>query len=164
MYKRFEELCEEKGVTPYRVAKETGITTATLSNWKAGRYKPKADKMLTLAKYFGVEYSYLMGYTDDRTLPKNAIDTTALTDMMTESFLDAVDRGEIELPEDDMEEKISDTGKKYYFSDETAELAQRAFEDKDTRILMDATKDLKPDDMKMVIDLAIRLKGTNPDG
>ena len=61
-------------------------------------------------------------------------------------------------------EKVSDSGKKYYFSDETAELAQRAFEDKSTRILMDATRDLKPDDMKMVIDLAMRLKGTNTDG
>lgn len=62
------------------------------------------------------------------------------------------------------EEKVSDSGKKYYFSDETAELAQRAFEDKSTRILMDATKDLTPDDLQMVVDLAIRLKGTNPDG
>lgn len=61
-------------------------------------------------------------------------------------------------------EKVSDSGKKYYFSDETAELAQRAFEDKSTRILMDATRDLKPDDMTMVIDLAMRLKGTNTDG
>ena len=62
------------------------------------------------------------------------------------------------------EEKVSDSGKKYYFSDETAELAQRAFEDKSTRILMDATKDLTPGDLQMVVDLAIRLKGTNPDG
>lgn len=43
-YQRFVELCEKKGVTAYKVAKETGITTATLSNWKNGRYMPKADK------------------------------------------------------------------------------------------------------------------------
>jgi transcriptional regulator with XRE-family HTH domain len=61
-------------------------------------------------------------------------------------------------------EKISDSGKKYYFSDETAELAQEAFTNKKTRILLDATRDLKPDDMQMVIDLAMRLKGTNTDG
>lgn len=35
MYEIFEKLCEEKGVTPYRVCKETGVTTATISNWKS---------------------------------------------------------------------------------------------------------------------------------
>lgn len=45
MYDIFEKLCEQNKVTPYRVCKETGITTATISNWKAGRYVPKQDKM-----------------------------------------------------------------------------------------------------------------------
>ena len=71
MYERFEQLCEEKGVTPYRVAKETGITTATLSNWKAGRYRPKADKLLAIANYFGVSYSYLLGLSDVKYAPKS---------------------------------------------------------------------------------------------
>ena len=60
MYKIFEELCKENCVTPYRVCKETGITTATISNWKAGRYTPKADKMQKIADYFGVSLEYLM--------------------------------------------------------------------------------------------------------
>ena len=53
-YETFERLCNEKGVTPYRVAKDTGVTTATLSSWKSGRYTPKADKLQKLADYFGV--------------------------------------------------------------------------------------------------------------
>lgn len=36
MYSVFVKLMEEKGLTPYRVAKETGITQATLSRWKTG--------------------------------------------------------------------------------------------------------------------------------
>lgn len=60
MYDIFEKLCEEKGVTPYRVCKETGITTATISNWKAGRYIPKQDKMKKIADFFGVTVDYLM--------------------------------------------------------------------------------------------------------
>lgn len=60
MYKIFEELCELKGVTPYRVCKETGLTTATISNWKAGRYTPKQDKLQKIADYFGVTIEYLM--------------------------------------------------------------------------------------------------------
>lgn len=60
MYKIFEELCKSKGVTPYRVCKETGLTTATVSNWKAGRYTPKQDKLQKIADYFGVSIEYLM--------------------------------------------------------------------------------------------------------
>lgn len=60
MYEIFEKLCEEKGVTPYRVCKETGITTATISNWKAGRYTPKQDKLQKIAEFLGVTIEYLM--------------------------------------------------------------------------------------------------------
>ena len=65
MYDIFNKLCEEKGVTPYRVCKETGITTATISNWKAGRYIPKADKMKKIADYFEVSVDYLMTGEED---------------------------------------------------------------------------------------------------
>lgn len=60
MYEIFEGLCSKKGVTPYRVCKETGISTAAMSNWKAGRYKPKQDKMQKIADYFNVSVEYLM--------------------------------------------------------------------------------------------------------
>ncbi len=65
MYDIFENLCIEKGVTPYRVCKETGLTTSTISNWKAGRYTPKADKLQKIADYFGVSIEFLMG-TDEK--------------------------------------------------------------------------------------------------
>jgi transcriptional regulator with XRE-family HTH domain len=60
MYDIFEKLCVLNNVTPYRVCKETGITTATISNWKAGRYVPKQDKMKKIADFFGVSVDYLM--------------------------------------------------------------------------------------------------------
>lgn len=60
MYDIFQKLLDERGVTAYRVAKETGVGTATLSSWKNGRYTPKPDKMQKLADYFGVSLEYLM--------------------------------------------------------------------------------------------------------
>ena len=60
MYEVFEKLCKERGVTAYRVCKATGLTTASISNWKAGRYTPKMDKMKKIADYFGVSVNYLM--------------------------------------------------------------------------------------------------------
>ena len=49
-----------KGVTDYELSKNTGVPTSTLSNWKAGRYAPKADKINSLADYFGVTIEYFM--------------------------------------------------------------------------------------------------------
>ena len=65
MYEIFRKLCQDNAVTPYRVCKETGLTTATISNWKAGRYVPKTDKMQKIADYFGVSIEYLMTGTDN---------------------------------------------------------------------------------------------------
>lgn len=60
MYDIFERLLNERGITAYRVAKETGVTTATLTNWKKGNYTPKQDKLQKIADYFGVTIEYLM--------------------------------------------------------------------------------------------------------
>ena len=49
----------------------------------------------------------------------------------------------------------------YYFDPETAMLAQAAANDPDMRLLLDAKRDLSPEDMKMIIDLAKRLLNRN---
>jgi transcriptional regulator with XRE-family HTH domain len=61
MYEIFEQLLQLNNITPYRVAKETGIATATLSDWKNGKSTPKQDKLQKIADYFGVKIEYLMG-------------------------------------------------------------------------------------------------------
>jgi len=58
MYEKFENLLKERGVTPYRVHKDTGISTATLSDWKNGKSQPKKDKIEKLCEYFEVPLSY----------------------------------------------------------------------------------------------------------
>lgn len=60
MYEVFERLLAEHGITAYKVAKATGITTATLTSWKKGRYTPKQEKLQKIADYFGVTVEYLM--------------------------------------------------------------------------------------------------------
>ena len=63
MYSVFVKLMEEKGLTPYRVAKETGITQATLSRWKTGKVNPSLETLQVLADYFHVSIDYLTGKT-----------------------------------------------------------------------------------------------------
>lgn len=41
-----------------------------------------------------------------------------------------------------------DGGEKYYLNDETAEMAQALFENRDLRVLFDAAKDASPEDLK----------------
>ena len=60
MYEKFEKLLKENGITPYKVSKDTGIATSTLSSWKTGEYVPKVDKLQILADYFGVPLEYFL--------------------------------------------------------------------------------------------------------
>lgn len=65
-YQRFFNLITEKGITPYKVHKDTGIATATLSDWKNGKSTPKQDKMKLLADYLGVSTDYLVSGEERR--------------------------------------------------------------------------------------------------
>ena len=61
MYSIFEQLLKQKGVTVYRVSKETGISQTTFIEWRQGKYTPKLDKLQKIADYFGVSVDYLLG-------------------------------------------------------------------------------------------------------
>lgn len=61
MYEIFEQLLQKHNVKAYQVAKATGITNSTFTDWKNGRSSPKIDKLQKIADYFGVSVDYLMG-------------------------------------------------------------------------------------------------------
>lgn len=52
----------------------------------------------------------------------------------------------------------------YYTNPTTADKAQELLNDPNFRILFDAAKDSRPEDLQMAADLLTRLKGTNPNG
>lgn len=60
MYKKFEQLLNARGITAYRVAKDIGFAPTVFSDWKAGRSKPKTDKLKKIADYFGVTIEYFL--------------------------------------------------------------------------------------------------------
>lgn len=61
MYEIFESIINERGITAYRVYKETGVSQSTLSDWKNGKSIPSAQKLKLIADYLGVTVDYLMG-------------------------------------------------------------------------------------------------------
>ena len=116
MYEIYCKLRDAKGIKDADVARETGITKSTFSDWKNGRSNPKDAKLQKIADLFGVSVEYI------RT----------------------------------GEEK--EGGEKYYLNEETAEMAQKLFENKDLRVLFDAAKDATPEDLKTTYDMLMALK------
>ena len=155
-YEVFDRLCKEKGVTAYQVAKETGVSTATLSSWKVGRYTPKAEKIKKLADYFGVSPEYFHAGKEPKTI-----------NISLSAVMGAIDQaltatGADEKLREAFQSAASEQG--YYTDPETAASAQTTFDDPDIRMLLDAARGAKSKDIKMAADLLRRLKETNPDG
>ena len=98
------------------VARETGITKSTFSDWKNGRSNPKDAKLQKIADLFGVSVEYI------RT------------------------------------GKEKDDGEKYYLNEETAQVAQEIFENKELRALFDVQKDMDAEDLRALHNMALALK------
>jgi len=62
-YEKLQFLLDKKKIKSYRLAKDLGFSSALLSEWKSGRYLPKADKIQKICNYFGVPISYF--YEDE---------------------------------------------------------------------------------------------------
>lgn len=62
LHKTITELCEKKGVSGYRLCKDTGIQPSILTDLKMGRQKSlSAVNAEKIANYFGVSVGYLLG-------------------------------------------------------------------------------------------------------
>lgn len=60
MYEIYQILLDEKGLKNADVARATGISDMTLSDWKRGKSVPKSDKIRKIAEYLNVSVDYLM--------------------------------------------------------------------------------------------------------
>lgn len=52
----------------------------------------------------------------------------------------------------------------YYINPEAAAMAQELFENPDLRMLFDAARDVKPENLQLAAEMLKRMKETNPDG
>ncbi|PXX77381.1 LexA family transcriptional regulator [Dielma fastidiosa] len=115
MYKRYEQLLQEKGLTSYRVSKDTGITQSSLSDWKIGKCTPKFDKLKILADYFNVDLEYLTGTSDVKNAANAAVKEAIIKKAFKVPVVGAVPAGiPLEAIEEilDYEEISEETAKK----------------------------------------------------
>jgi transcriptional regulator with XRE-family HTH domain len=57
-FQRLTKLCEERGISVTRLAKEIGKGSATATGWKKGA-PPRSDTLKAIADYFDVPVRYL---------------------------------------------------------------------------------------------------------
>lgn len=62
-YAVYARLRDSRGYSDYRVSKETDIAASTISDWKNGLSVPKADKLMLIARLFGVPMEELFEVT-----------------------------------------------------------------------------------------------------
>ena len=60
-YAAFEKLLKSHNLSVYQVAKATGISASTFTDWKNGRSSPKADKLARIAEFFSMSLDELIG-------------------------------------------------------------------------------------------------------
>lgn len=62
LYERLSALCQERGITAYRMCKDTGVQPSVMTDLKMGRRQTvKAETAAKIAAYFGVSVDYLLG-------------------------------------------------------------------------------------------------------
>lgn len=57
---RYEKIIKLMNLKDSEVARGAHVPPATLSDWKNGKYIPKADKMEKIAKFLNVSVDYLL--------------------------------------------------------------------------------------------------------
>jgi transcriptional regulator with XRE-family HTH domain len=61
---RLVYIYKKKGLTEYRVTKETGISRASLHDWRYNLRVPAPENLIILSQYFDCSLDYLIGRTD----------------------------------------------------------------------------------------------------
>ena len=67
MYEIFEQLLQKRGMSSYEVSKLSGVSQATLSDWKNGKSTPRNKTLKKLADILGVSVAYLLGEEKEKT-------------------------------------------------------------------------------------------------
>lgn len=131
---RLKYAMELRGLKQSDIVERTGINKGAISSYISGRYSPKQNNLYLLAKVLDVSEAWLMG-----------------ADVPMERTKDSAPAASVEEPA-------------YYLNEETARIAQEVFDDPDLRMLFSASRNARPEDIRLAAEMLRRFKETNPDG
>ena len=143
---RIFTLRNEKHFTQEQLARELNVSKSTIAMWENGERKPSPEKFEYIADYFNVDTDYLYG--------RSNIKRKIHYDEYGEEYVNSLVVKEETIKYGEMENNDS----KYYLNDETSEIAQEIFENKELRLLFDAAKDAQPEDLQTVHQMLLALK------
>lgn len=64
--KKILEILKESELTAYRIEKDTGITQATVGNYRNGKTIPTQANALILKRYFGIDFADKQGNLSEK--------------------------------------------------------------------------------------------------
>lgn len=137
---RLSEAMKIRQLKAIDLAEKLKVSRSTISQYLSGKVVPKRDRLVEISNILTVNPTWLMGLD----VPMDNIVPAHLQS----AYIDELN-------------KLKDN---YYTNDETAQIAQEIFENKDMRVLFDAARDSKPEDLKIAADMLRRFKKTNPEG
>lgn len=67
---RIFDVMAQKGISQAKLAKETGISPSTISDWKKRNNTPSSDKICVIADCLGVSIGFLLGVNEESVNPE----------------------------------------------------------------------------------------------
>lgn len=101
LYERLSALCQERGITAYRMCKDTGVQPSVMTDLKMGRRQTvKAETAAKIAAYFGVSVDYLLGNEEKPA----ATEDSELENLMKDEFIAFYGEVKDSLDQDDIDD------------------------------------------------------------
>ena len=136
--KKIKQLRLKRNLTLEEAGELVGVGKSTFRKWEEGMIaNMRRDKIQKLSEVFDVPPTYFLDIYD------------GITDLGN-------DRVKLEPNGPTYTKNTAKDA--YYFSDETAEMAQLLFQNKDLKMLFDAAQNAKPEDLQTVRTMLLALK------
>jgi len=187
MGERIRDRRRELNLTQDELAQKAGYRSRSSINKIEKTRELPLKKVSAIARALECSPAYIMGWTDDPNEIEVRIEAERITGarvgstrlLMPAAYSKKInasapkpehvlslaeqisDGDEAEDAADDDDEIYDDA---YYLLSDAADIAQELLTNKDLRALLDAARDARPEDLKMVTDMLRRFKETNPDG
>lgn len=129
------------------IVERTGVPKSSLSLWVNGKRTPGQKQLAMLSEPFNINPAWLMGYD----VPMRADEISRRELYNCDAKLIKPSREEL-MSKDDKE--LYD----YYIDDDTVQVAQEIFENKDLKLLFDAARTASPEDLKTAHNILLALK------
>lgn len=126
------------------------IFAGNLKRWLQERDKSQVE----LAKYMKVSSPTVSDWVNGKKMPR-ADKLQSISNWLSIDLSDLLMNKGDNSPEQDSP---------YYLNPKTAQIAQQVFDDPNLRILFDAARDVKPENIRLAAEMLKRFKETNPNG